>query len=633
MSTRSKLLTTLFIVIFVMCALTLSACSDDNVVNPPAPEHKIHSVSLKYNGATVEGVLTVDISLNEIQLDTTVQKDDQADGTVVYSSNNPNVATIDNTGRVTLIGEGETVISAKAGNQTHTIVLIIKDDFSAKTYTITVNGGTSSVSKAEAGEYVTLSAVIPEHKEFQQWSYSVRGLVTSGNVFKMPSEDIVITAQYTDKLYQLNVVGAASVSADGKAIQGETVGSILQGEELELDIVQYAVTYGTKLSIKALDSLDGKMFVGWDGGSLNNRIGDVGVSELNLDMPGDNYMIWANYSDISTKVLTSSKAGNDAGYWKPEFGSKLIENGVPVGEAEDPDLEGLSGYRLTFLPGQQSISDSPENITGSVFDTNIQGTSTMKAIFKNHGDYDVTLELYVSYYGNIVSSGNVTIPAHSTVTKCFIAGLGIKNPYWGIALREDINTGAGGAFNVDFVLGAAPTYPNGDPLLVSSGNADFVKVDPTTDKTFGWERDFGYNENYGLVSYAIYGAQFSENIPAARSVKITNMPEFDPENPYTTIYARVINNATSGDFLSQFDICISTTQDTRDVIVPCATIVYEKVGEVVVAKITILRTAEDGDYYLSVRKTTVEGINSYYPHNFSIVLAYNNVFGYEEEAE
>ena len=166
-----------------------------------------------------------------------------------------------------------------------------------------------------------------------------------------------------------------------------------------------------------------------------------------------------------------------------------------------------------------------------------------------------------------------------------------------------------------------------------TANAELVQVDAGTDTKYGWERDFNYNAKYGLVTYAIYGAQFANNVPAARSVKITNMPEYDPENPYTTVYARVINNATSGNFLSQFDICISTVKDARVADVPCATVVYEKIGEVVLAKITIPRTANDGDFYLAVRKNTVEGTDSYYPHNFSMVLAYNNVFGYEEEAE
>ena len=175
-------------------------------------------------------------------------------------------------------------------------------------------------------------------------------------------------------------------------------------------------------------------------------------------------------------------------------------------------------------------------------------------------------------------------------------------------------------------------YPEGDPLLRTTGKAELVKLNTDTDTQYNWGREFHYNEKYGLATYSIYGKQFSGNVPAARSVQITNMPEYDPENPETTIYARVINNANSElTGLSIFDICVSTYKDTRNVdITSFATVTHEKVGDVVLIKIVVPRTANDGPFYLSVRKTTVENANTYYPHNFSIVLAYNNVFGYEE---
>ena len=201
----------------------------------------------------------------------------------------------------------------------------------------------------------------------------------------------------------------------------------------------------------------------------------------------------------------------------------------------------------------------------------------------------------------------------------------------GIALRQTIDTPKSGTFNVDVVLGSAPMYPEGDPLLRTTGKAELVQLNTATDTQYGWAREFHYNEKYGLATYSIYGAQFNNNTPAARSVQISNMPEYDPENPVTTIYARVINNATSGDYLSVFDICVSTYKDTRNVdITSYATVTHEKVGDVVLIKIEVPRTADDGPFYLSVRKTTVEGNGTYYPHNFSLVLAYNNVFGYEE---
>ena len=634
MKTKFKFTLAVLSVMMLVCMLMLAGCGGDenvNTINPPEPEYKVHSVTLKYEGKTVEGTLTTDLSMKEINLTTQVLKDAQADGTVVYTSETPEVATIDQNGKITLVSEGEAVIRAKAGNKTHTIVLIVKDDFTEKTqFTITVNGGTATVTSAAAGEYVTLSALIPEHKDFQRWNFSVRGVLTSGNIFKMPAEDIVITAEYIDKLYQLNLIGVGAVYANGEQLEGEVIGNTKDGSDAEYDIVSYGVPYGTELKVNAMKAPSGKIFVGWDAGAINNRVGDMGVGEYSFEMPGESYTVWAHFSTLKTQILTA----NPDNYWDASRGSKTITNGSPADEAKDPDLEGLSGYRLTFTAGEMATTEYKENIRGSVLDTIDEGTNTMKAIFKNHGDYDVTLELYVTFYGNIVSSGHVKVPANSVVTKYFPAGLGIWKPWMGIALRENIE-GSGETFNVDVVLGSAPMYPEGDPLLRTTGKAELVQLDTSTDAQYGWAREFHYNSKYGLATYSIYGKQFADgSVPAARSVQIVNMPDYDPENPTTTIYARVINNATSGDFLSIFDVCVSSDKDPRNSSkIYSATVTHEKVGDVVLIKIEVERTENDGPFYLSVVKRTIEGSDTYYPHNFSMVLAYNNVFGYEEEAE
>ena len=632
MKTKFKLTVAVLSVMMLVCVLMFASCGGETgtTVTPPEAEYKVHSVSLKFEGKTIEGTLTTDLSQGEITVSATVLKDSKADGSVTYTSDNPDVATIDQNGKITLVGEGEAAIRAKAGNKTHTIILIVNNSFAEKeTFTITVNGGTASVTKAAPGEWVTLSAIIPEHKDFQRWNFESRGISVNGNLFKMPAENVVVNAVYTDKLYQLNLIGVGSVYADGEELEGQVIGNTKDGSDAEYDIVAYGVPFGTELQVTAMNAPKGKIFVGWDAGVVNNRVGEMGDPNHSFVMPGETYTVWANFSTLKTKVLTFDS--NPAKYWDASKGSKTITNGSPQDEAKDPELEGLSGFRLTFTYGENAITDYPENLQGSVLDTVSEGTNTMKAIFKNRGDAAVTLELYVTFYGNIVSSGNVTIPAHSTVTKYFPAGLGIWNPWMGIALREDIDTPKSGTFNVDVVLGSAPMYPEGDPLLRTSGKAELVQLDASTDKTYGWAREFHYNEKYGLATYSIYGAQFSGNTPAARSVQIVNMPDYDPENPVTTIYARVINNATSGDYLSKFDICVSTYKDTRNVdITSYVTVVHEKVGDVVLIKIEVPRTANDGPFYLSVRKTTVEGTGTYYPHNFSLVLAYNNVFGYEE---
>jgi len=634
MKTTFKL-TVAVLSLMLVCMFMLAGCDGGtgSTVTPPEAEYKVHSVTFKYEGNTIEGTLTVDISQKELSVNAVVQKDSQADGTVTYTSGNTDVATIDQNGKIILVGEGEAPICAKAGDKTHTFILIVNDSFTEKTsYTITVNGGTANVTKAEPGEWVTLSAVIPEHKDFQRWNFSIRGITTNGNLFKMPEEDIVITAEYVDKLYQLNLIGVGTVYANGEELAGEVTGNTKDGSDSEYNIVTYGVPYGADVEVKAMNAPKGKIFVGWDQGTINNRVGEMGNPEHSFTMPGENYTVWAHFSNITTKVLTT----NPGRYWDASKGSKAISNGSPADEAKDADLEGLSGYRLTFTYGENAIYDYPENIQGSTFDTTEEGTHTMKAVFKNHGNQAVTLELYATYYGNIVSSGHVTVPANSTVTKYFTAGLGIYNPWWGVALRENIGgSSSQGTFNVDMVLGAATMYPEGDPLLRPNGKAELVEIDANTDASYGWAREFKYNNRSGLLTYAIYGAQFASNTPAARSVQIINMPDYDPDNPYTTIYARVINNATSDQTgLSIFDVCVGTDKNPiGSTNTSFATVTHEKIGDVVLIKIVIERTENDGPFYLSVRKTTVEGTGTYYPHNFSMVLAYNNVFGYEEEAE
>ena len=623
---------TVFAVLMLVCILALVSCGvgTENSVTPPEAEYKIYSVTLKYNGKTVNGSLAVDLSMKEIQLSTDVRKDSGADGTVVYSSLNEKVATVDQNGKVTIHSKGEAVIRAMSGNKSHSIILMVKDDFNEKAgYTVTVNGGTANVTKAAPGEWVTLEAIIPAHKDFQSWNFSVAGIPLNGNSFKMPEGNVIVTAEYADKLYQLNVIGGATVTVNGEALSGTLSGNTKDGVESEYDIITYGVPFGADVKITAMNAPKGKIFVGWDAGVINNRVGEMGISNCSIEMPGENYTVWAHFSKITTKIMTGG-----CGYYDTSKGSKRITSGTPQEEAKDPDLEGLSGYRLSFTAGQSAISDYPENINGSVLDTVSEGTNTLKAIFKNHGNYDVTLEVYVSFYGNMVTSGHVKVPANSVVTTYFPAGLGLWEPWLGIALRENIE-GSGETFNVDFVLGSAPMYPEGDPLLRTNGSADLVQLDVETDSVgkYGWERIFSYNEKYGLVTYSIWGAQFSNNVPAARSVQIVNMPDYDPDNPVTTVYARVINNATSGDFLSIFDVCVGTDKDPRNgKNTYYATVTHENIGDVVLIKIEIPRTPNDGPFYLSVRKTTVENTGTYYPHNFSMVLAYNDVFGYEEVA-
>ena len=73
-----------------------------------------------------------------------------------------------------------------------------------RTHDVTVEGGTADLQKAKAGAKVTITAQIPEDKEFDKWVvvsgdvdlFSVRASVTN---FKMPDSDVSIKALFKDK--------------------------------------------------------------------------------------------------------------------------------------------------------------------------------------------------------------------------------------------------------------------------------------------------------------------------------------------------------------------------------------------------------------------------------------------------
>lgn len=647
MKIRKKVIALVLCVIMALCAVgTLSACGDNGekqpVVEPPAPVYEVHSVTLQYNDANVTGgTLSADVSAGTIQLGAKVEKDEQADGTVTYESSNASVATINSSGLVTLVAKGETVISATAGDKSHKIVLVVGDDYSQSSpYTITVNGGTSSVTSARPGDYVTLSATVPEHKDFTEWSYSVEGVWTNGNVFRMPESDITITANFDDMLYTLNVVGA-KVSQAGETADpaGEDGGNTEGGELPEYDITTYKFTYETAISLEAIEEPEGKMFVGWDYNTQNNRVGGPESMEYGpFDMPDSTLTVWAVYSPLQTKVLTGANG--------VPWSGQAINNGMG-----DPALEGLSGFRFS-IPGNGAAVEagdySNENICGSDFNTTQNGTQTMKAILRNtHESLSVTVELYLTYYDNLVTSGNITIGPGQTVTHYFTAGIGIYNPWWGIVLREDVGGSSSDTVTLDLVMGGAPMYPSGDKLLSVSGNAEYVNLERNgtsvnpVDYGVGWPRDKVLNNDVGLLSLAVYDGNFGTDpgrIPGYLTAKITNMPAYDPENPTTTIYVRFIYNTNNEDPFGTYDFAVTNNEfpinlDGEIAAIDQHHVEVTQTGQTEVFKLDIPRSEDDGGvFYFNIIKMQMDNGDNLKGHNFSVQMTYNNVMGYTEEA-
>lgn len=640
MNKKNKWLALAMSAVLAIGALPLVGCSEIPVigglfgqgqeqdkVDPPAAVQKVYSVTMQYNGKRIDGgVLSVDLSAGTIQLTADVLKDDGADGTLTFTSSDESVATVDAaSGLVTLKASGETIINATAGEKTHSIVLSVSADDTGETYSITVNGGSADVTGARAGDYVVLDVAIPEHKEFVRWNFPESVEWINGNMFRMPEANVEISAEFTDMLYTLNLIGATVVQADTTKNPEYTSGGYSETEASkhteEYEINVYKLRYDATIEVEAIDAPDGKIFVGWDYGSTNNRAGEAGVSEYSFTMPGSTLTVWGIFSE-SNKVFTANAIQG--------YTTSIITDGAPAGDFQDYDLEGMSGYRITMAGNKGGVKGySNENICGSQLDTTKTGTQLVKTIFKNHhATQAVTVETYLTYYGNLATSGNVTIGPGETKTVYWEAGLGINNPWMGFELRSDLGTNSNVV--LDMVCSMAPMYPKGDKLLSVSGKAEYVKLGGYT--ATNWPREKILNNDVGTTTVAVYGGNFDGSIGYLTS-PISNVPKYDENNATMTIYGKVINNVTNNENpTNTLKFVVSTSDNPTDAasIVAEKEIVIEKIGDVILFKLEIPRTADDGGrYYFSIVKSKIDSNANLFGHNFCVQLTYNNVMGYE----
>lgn len=210
----------LLVVAVLFIGIAFSACGESGAT--PGGVHttdpKVHSVVLRYNEANIGGTLEADLSLGTVRIVASVTKDEGADGTVTFRSGTPSVASISSDGLVTLHSAGETVITAQAGGKRQDFVLVVTDEFGEEEmFTITVSGGTSGVTEAAAGDYVTVTPAPNEDKVFVRWEWDDAISAIYGNTFVMPAADVSISAVFTDKLGDIYV---QSYPDDSRVVKG-----------------------------------------------------------------------------------------------------------------------------------------------------------------------------------------------------------------------------------------------------------------------------------------------------------------------------------------------------------------------------------------------------------------------------
>ena len=165
------------------------------------------SVKLNKSKATIYAGGT---STKTVQLKATVKG---ASKTVEWTSDNPEVATVDNKGKVTSVSAGQATITAKANDKVATCVVTVKDS------SISLNMDTMQLSTKGNGSSIKLTPTIIGSSKSVKWTTSNKkiAVVSGGKVTGKGTGTAIITATANgvSTTCEVNVVkGSVSISSE-----------------------------------------------------------------------------------------------------------------------------------------------------------------------------------------------------------------------------------------------------------------------------------------------------------------------------------------------------------------------------------------------------------------------------------
>ena len=200
---------------------------------------------------------------DEVQLTATVSPDDATDKTVTWSSSKESVATVDATGKVTAVKEGNATITAKAGDKT-AICNIAVAKLIVPATGITLNKATLEILE---GDYIYLDATLTPANSTDpvKWSSSNAAAATVssyGKVTGVAPGTAIITAQAGEKSATCSV----------------TVKEVIHVESVELDTYETSIERGQTQTLTATVAPDNasRKTVSWT--SDNSNIASVNSS-------------------------------------------------------------------------------------------------------------------------------------------------------------------------------------------------------------------------------------------------------------------------------------------------------------------------------------------------------------------
>ena len=191
-----------------------------------------------------------------------------------------------------------------------------------ETYDVTVTGGTANPAKAEAGTPITVTANVPQGKQFVSWTVNAGTVTPTGSTslttetltFNMPAEAVSLTANFEDippaPTYDVTVVGGTASPAKAEA--------------------------GTPITVTA-NVPQGKQFVSWtvNAGTVTPTGSTSLTTEtLTFNMPAEAVSLTANFEDIPpAPTYDVTVVGGTASPAKAEAGTAItVTANVPQGK-------------------------------------------------------------------------------------------------------------------------------------------------------------------------------------------------------------------------------------------------------------------------------------------------------------
>ena len=237
----------------------------------------------------VSGVTLDKTALNmeigdEATLVATVSPDNATDKTVIWTSSNTAVATVEN-GVVTAIAEGEAVITAQAGDKIATCNVTVNEPEppTAETYTVTVDGSYTAENGAgayKAGDTVTIYAGNRSGYKFTGW-ISTGVTLTNKNektvTFIMPENDVTMTANWKKNISgggivvnpvlpekpELPVNPSSPIEAESLVLQIGNNTILADGTSVKTDVAPRIIQNRTMLPVRAIVEILGGTVI-WD---------------------------------------------------------------------------------------------------------------------------------------------------------------------------------------------------------------------------------------------------------------------------------------------------------------------------------------------------------------------------------